>query len=173
MTLAHLARRTGAPCVRPLWWSAPEERALRDCEDAFLLGDSLLVAPVLVPGAERRAVRLPGGRWYETATGRAFDGPAQVLVDTPLDRIPVFARAGAVIPVYGEDGGLELEVWAPARGRVGGGTVVADAGDGWEEPGVERYTVRWAGSRIVVEREGEHGTGGLHHPVRVRGLGPT
>ncbi|GAB3176610.1 glycoside hydrolase family 31 protein [Streptomyces incanus] len=172
VTLAHLARRTGAPYVRPLWWSAPEERALRDCEDAFLLGDSLLVAPVLVPGAERRTVRLPGGRWYETATGRAFEGPAQVLVDAPLDRIPVFARAGAVIPVYGEDGGLELEVWAPARGRVGGGTVVADAGDGWEEPGIERYTARWAGSRIVVEREGEHGTGGLPHPVRVRGLGP-
>ncbi|WP_055629742.1 glycoside hydrolase family 31 protein [Streptomyces hirsutus] len=172
VTLAHLARRTGAPYVRPLWWSAPEERALRDCEDAFLLGDSLLVAPVLVPGAERRTVRLPGGRWYETATGRAFEGPAQVVVDAPLDRIPVFARAGAVIPVYGEDGGLELEVWAPAKGRAGGGTVVADAGDGWEEPGIERYTARWAGSRIVVEREGEHGTGGLPRPVRVRGLGP-
>ncbi|WP_326751625.1 glycoside hydrolase family 31 protein [Streptomyces hirsutus] len=172
VTLSHLARRTGAPCVRPLWWSAPEERALRDCEDAFLLGDSLLVAPVLVAGAERRTVRLPGGRWYETATGRAFDGPARIVVDAPLDRIPVFARAGAVIPVYGEDGGLELEVWAPVRGRAGGGTVVADAGDGWEEPGVERYTARWAGSRIVVEREGGHGTGGLPHPVRVRGLGP-
>ncbi|MEU1693075.1 glycoside hydrolase family 31 protein [Streptomyces hirsutus] len=171
VTLSHLARRTGAPCVRPLWWSAPEERALRDCEDAFLLGDSLLVAPVLVAGAERRTVRLPGGRWYETATGRAFDGPARIVVDAPLDRIPVFARAGAVIPVYGEDGGLELEVWAPVRGRAGGGTVVADAGDGWEEPGIERYTVRWAGSRIVVEREGGHGTGGPPHPVRVRGLG--
>ncbi|MHC3454027.1 glycoside hydrolase family 31 protein [Streptomyces prasinus] len=172
VTLAHLARRTGAPCVRPLWWSAPEDRALRDCEDAFLLGDSLLVAPVLVAGAARRTVRLPGGRWYETATGRAFDGPARAVVDAPLDRVPVFARAGSVIPVHKEGGGLELEVWAPVRGRVGGGVVVADAGDGWEEPEVERYTARWAGSRIVVEREGGHGTADLPHPVRVRGLGP-
>ncbi|MEV8593978.1 glycoside hydrolase family 31 protein [Streptomyces sp. NPDC052012] len=172
MTLAHLARRTGAPFVRPLWWSAPEERALRDCEDAFLLGDGLLVAPVLDPGADRRAVQLPRGRWYDTVTGRAYEGPAQVLVDAPLERIPVFARAGAVLPVRGEDGGLELEVWVPARGRTGSGLVVPDAGEGWAEPEIERYTARWAGPRIVVEREHEDGVREPSHPVRVRGLGP-
>ncbi|NEY36061.1 glycosyl hydrolase, partial [Streptomyces sp. PRKS01-65] len=112
VTLAHLARRTGAPYVRPVWWPAPEDRALRDCEDAFLLGDCLLVAPVLDEGAGRRVVRLPRGRWYDTATERAYDGPARVVVDAPLSRIPVFARAGAVLPVRGEDGGVELEVWA-------------------------------------------------------------
>jgi alpha-glucosidase len=99
MTLAHLARRTGAPYVRPLWWGAPEDRALRDCEDAFLLGDCLLVAPVLEPGADRRAVPLPRGLWFDRATGKAYEGPGQVLVDAPLARIPVLARAGAVIPV--------------------------------------------------------------------------
>ncbi|MGW0500666.1 glycoside hydrolase family 31 protein [Streptomyces sp. NPDC003007] len=171
MTLAHLARRTGAPYVRPLWWGAPEERALRDCEDAFLLGDSLLVAPVLDPGAERRAVRLPRGRWYDTATGQAYEGPGQVLVDAPLSRIPVFARAGAVIPVRGEDGGLELEVWAPARGRTGGGLVVPDGGEGWDEPEIERYTARWTGSRVVVEREGGEDGSAPPHSVRVRGAG--
>ncbi|WP_298564727.1 glycoside hydrolase family 31 protein, partial [Streptomyces luteogriseus] len=121
VTLAHLARRTGAPYVRPLWWAAPEERALRECDDAFLLGDCLLVAPVLAPGADRRAVQLPWGRWYDTATGRAYEGPGQVFVEAPLGRIPVFARAGAVLPVRGKDGGLELEVWAPVPGRTGGG----------------------------------------------------
>ncbi|MET9394443.1 TIM-barrel domain-containing protein [Streptomyces sp. NPDC006624] len=171
VTLAHLARRTGAPYVRPLWWAAPEERALRDCEDAFLLGDALLVAPVLDPGADRRAVQLPRGRWYDTATERVYEGPAQVLVDAPLSRIPVFARAGAVLPVRGADGGLELEVWAPAPGRTGGGLVVPDGGDGWDEPEIERYTARWLGSRLVVEREGEDGGGEPSHPVRVRGAG--
>ncbi len=81
MTLAHLAGRTGTPVVRPVWWAAPEERALRDCEDAFLLGDALLVAPVLEPGADRRAVRLPRGRWYDTATERVYEGPARVSAD--------------------------------------------------------------------------------------------
>ncbi|WP_405857294.1 glycosyl hydrolase [Streptomyces sp. NBC_01515] len=171
MTLAHLARRTGAPYVRPLWWGAPEDRALRDCEDAFLLGDCLLVAPVLDPGSDRRAVQLPRGRWYDTETEQAYEGPAQILVDAPLSRIPVLARAGAVLPVRGADGGLELEVWAPARGRTGGGLVVPDAGDGWDEPEIERYVARWEGRRVVVERELEDGVSAPSYPVRVRGLG--
>jgi alpha-glucosidase len=171
MTLAHLARRTGAPYVRPLWWGAPEDRALRDCEDAFLLGDCLLVAPVLYPGSDRRAVQLPRGRWYDTETERAYEGPAQILVAAPLSRIPVFARAGAVLPVRGADGGLELEVWAPARGRTGGGLMVPDAGDGWDEPEIERYVARWEGRRVVVERESENGVSAPPYAVRVRGLG--
>ncbi|NUR05291.1 MAG: glycosyl hydrolase [Streptomyces sp.] len=170
MTLAHLARRTGAPYVRPLWWAAPEDRALRDCEDAFLLGDSLLVAPVLDPGADRRAVQLPRGRWYDTVTEQVYEGPAQVLLDAPLSRIPVLARAGAVVPVRGDDGGLELEVWAPARGRSGGGLVVQDAGDGWDEPELERYVARWTRRRLIVERQGDGGTSEPPYPVRVRGL---
>ncbi|MGB9997800.1 glycoside hydrolase family 31 protein [Streptomyces pseudogriseolus] len=173
VTLAHLARRTGAPMVRPLWWAAPEERALRDCEDAFLLGDALLVAPVLEAGAVRREVRLPRGRWYDTATGRAYEGPAKVPADAPLERIPVFARAGAVVPVCGEDGGIELEVWAPAPGRSGGGLVVPDNGDGGDGPEVERYSVTCAGPRIVVRRETEDGVREPSRPVRVRGLGGT
>ncbi|MEV6054897.1 glycoside hydrolase family 31 protein [Streptomyces sp. NPDC052107] len=171
MTLAHLARRTGAPYVRPLWWGAPEDRALRDCEDTFLLGDALLVAPVLDPGADRRAVQLPRGRWYDTVTEEAYEGPAQVLVDAPLSRIPVFARAGAVVPARGADGGLELEVWAPARGRTGGGLVVPDAGGAWDEPEIERYVARRQGPRVVVTRGREDGSAEPPYPVRVRGLG--
>jgi alpha-glucosidase len=170
VTLAHLARRTGAPYVRPVWWQAPEDRALRDCEDAFLLGDCLLVAPVLGAGADRRAVRLPRGRWYDVATERAYEGPAQVLVDASWARIPVFARAGAVLAVRGRDGAPELEVWAPAPGRTGGGLVVPDAGDGWVEPEIERYVCRWEGHRVVVEREGKDGVSEPSCPVRVRGL---
>src|SRR5690606_41702461 len=113
-TLAHLARRSAAPPVRPLWWTTPEDRALRDCDDAFLLGDGLLVAPVTAPGTVRRTVPLPRGRWYDTATERAYEGPARVPADAPLERIPVFARAGAVLPVRGPGGGLAREAGAPA-----------------------------------------------------------
>ncbi|MFC8277508.1 TIM-barrel domain-containing protein [Streptomyces sp. NPDC057271] len=170
VTLSQLARFTGAPYIRPVWWGAPEDRALRDCEDAFLVGDALLVAPVLARGADRRAVRLPRGRWYDTATGQAYDGPGQVLLDAPLSRIPVLARAGAVIPVQGEDGGLELEVWAPAAGRTGGGLVVRDTGDGWEAAEIERYASRLVGGRVVVERVTDEGSVEVGLPVRVRGV---
>ncbi|MFD3700973.1 glycoside hydrolase family 31 protein [Streptomyces sp. NPDC058646] len=161
VTLAHLARRTGAPYVRPLWWGAPEERGLRDCEDAFLLGDALLVAPVMECGADRRAVRLPRGRWYDTATGVAYEGPGQILLDAPPGRIPVLARAGSVLPVRSAPGGRDgtgpgpvtLEAWAPARGRTGGGVVIRDPGPGFEPGEVERYVVRWHGDAVVVEDE--------------------
>ncbi|MFF9577840.1 glycoside hydrolase family 31 protein [Streptomyces rubiginosohelvolus] len=168
VSLSHVARLTGAPYVRPVWWGAPGDRALRECEDAFLLGDALLVAPVLEPGVRRRAVRLPRGRWYDTATGRAYEGPGQALVDAPLSGVPVLARAGAVIPVRGAGGERELEVWAPAPGRTGGGLVVRDAGDGWAEAEVERYATRWEGDRVVVERDG--GKGQVDCRVRVRGV---
>ncbi|MER7734538.1 glycoside hydrolase family 31 protein [Streptomyces erythrochromogenes] len=154
VTLAHMARRTGAPYVRPVWWGAPEDRRLRDCEDSFLLGDALLVAPVLECGADRRAVRLPRGRWYDTATGAAYEGPGQILLDAPQGRIPVLARAGALLPVRSPAGdGVELEVWAPARGRTGGGVVVRDPGPGFGAGTVERYTSRWAGDAVLVEDE--------------------
>jgi alpha-glucosidase len=170
VTLAHLARRTGAPYVRPLWWGTPEDRSLRNCEDAFLLGDSLLVAPVLESGLHQRTVLLPRGRWYDTATEVAYQGPGRVLIDAPLGRIPVLARAGAVLPVRGEDGRLELEAWAPARGRSGGGLVVPDAGDGWDEPEIERYVARWKGRKVVVRRDGDEGRSEPTRPVRIRGL---
>lgn len=168
LTLAHLARRTGAPYVRPVWWGAPEDRGLRDCEDAFLLGDCLLVAPVLEPGRDRRTVRLPRGRWYDTATGRAYEGPGKVVVEAPLARIPVLARAGAVLPVRGADGGVELEVWAPGRGRTGGGFFVPEGGGGSDEPVVERYVARRHGGRVLVRGHGAEGE--PPYPVRVRGL---
>ncbi|MGW6458160.1 glycoside hydrolase family 31 protein [Streptomyces sp. NPDC055078] len=170
VTLAHLARLTGAPYARPLWWGCPKDRGLRECEDAFLLGDALLVAPVLERGAGRRAVRLPRGRWYDTGSGRAYDGPGQVLVDAPLSRVPVFAKGGSVLPVRGADGRLELEVWAPPAGRRGGGLVVPDPGDGWEKAEVERYTTRLVDGGVRVRQVRGDGSGPPRWRGRVRGL---
>ncbi|MFD1833392.1 glycoside hydrolase family 31 protein [Streptomyces desertarenae] len=165
-TLARLAHRSGAPYVRPLWWGAPRDRGLRECEDAFLLGDALLVAPVLEPGVTRRTVRLPRGRWYDTAGGGVYEGPGRAVVEAPPARIPVLARAGAVVPVAGPDGGVELEVWAPVPGRTGGGVVAVESGDGWGRAELERFSVRLQGRAVVVAREGAEDVG---YPVRVRG----
>ncbi len=71
----------------------------------------------------------------------------------------------------GADGGLELEVWAPARGRTGYGVVVPDPGDGGDEPEIERYVARRQGGRVVVTRDREDGVAEPPYPVRVRGLG--
>lgn len=166
-TLAHVAHRTGAPYVRPLWWKSPGDRALRDCEDAFLLGESLLVAPVLTEGATSRQVRLPRGLWHDTGSGVAYRGRSTVRVEAPLGRIPVLARAGAVLPVAGADGAVQLEAWAPRPGRGGGGEVVVGDPEGWAPPRREHFVSHWKEDQVVVEREGG---GEVGYEVRVRGL---
>jgi alpha-glucosidase len=93
------ARETGAPPMRPLWWHHPNDAHAVGCDDAFLLGADLLVAPVLRPGACARSVYLPNGVWFDFWTGERWIGGQAVLVETPLDRIPLFFRAGAVIPL--------------------------------------------------------------------------
>ena len=166
VTLTHLAQRTGAPYVRPLWWHRFQDRALRDCDDAFLLGDALLVAPVLERGVRERRVRLPRGCWCDTATGTRYEGGRTVTLAAPLNRLPVLARAGAAVPVAAGDGGLEVAVWSPPPGRSGSGLLVREGGDGWERPPVERLTVRVVGGRVeVVTEEGRP----VDLPVRLRG----
>ncbi|MEQ4205322.1 glycoside hydrolase family 31 protein [Actinopolymorpha sp. B9G3] len=140
-TLAWEAHRTGAPYVRPLLWADPSDTGLRWEDDQFLLGEAMLVAPVLAEGARERTIRLPRGRWYDRRTGVAHDGPGHVTVEAPLDETPVLVRAGAVVPVD-KDGTVVLEAYLPADSDPGpGGTLVSDAGDGYEPPVEERFTI--------------------------------
>ena len=92
LALWEEASRTGAPICRPLWWHHPHDARARREEQQFLLGPDLLVAPVITRGATTREVYLPAGSWTDAATGRTYDGPATVLVDAPLDRLPHFLR---------------------------------------------------------------------------------
>lgn len=142
-TLAWQAHRTGAPYVRPLFWLDPADRELRAVDDAFLVGDALLVAPVLDEGERTRSVQLPAGRWYDRRDGTAYDGPVTIEVAAPLAEVPVFARAGAVIPVA-EGDRIVLEAYLPAPGapNAAGGILISDAGDGFDEPREERFAVR-------------------------------
>jgi alpha-D-xyloside xylohydrolase len=67
--------------------------------DVYLLGDDLLVAPVVERGVARRSVPLPPGRWVDWWSGEAFEGPATIDVDAPLGRLPLFLRAGGLVPL--------------------------------------------------------------------------
>ena len=65
----------------------------------FLWGDDLLVAPVTRAGATAWPVYLPAGGWYDFWTGARHEGPGGVTVDAPLERLPLFVRAGAIVPM--------------------------------------------------------------------------
>lgn len=91
--------QTGVPIVRPLLLAFQDDAATHALDDQFLCGDAFLVAPVVEPGATRRSAYLPAGVWYDFWTGEMHHGPAQVEVAAPLERMPLFVRAGSVVPM--------------------------------------------------------------------------
>ncbi len=90
--------QTGLPILRPLLLDFQDDEATHSLDDQFLCGDAFLVAPVIEEGATRRTVYLPAGVWYDFWTDERFDGPARIEVDAPLERLPLFVRAGSVVP---------------------------------------------------------------------------
>lgn len=89
-------RRTGMPVARPLWLAAPTAPGAATESQEWMLGDDVLVAPVVEQGAVTRAVRLPRGCWQRGgASGPTFTGPATVTVPAPLGDLPYFVRCGA------------------------------------------------------------------------------
>ncbi len=97
--LAHECEKTGAPIVRPLVYEYPVDKHVRNISDEYMLGSFVLVAPVIAPGKEVREVYLPYGDWYDYYTGEKYSGGRYILADAPLDKVPVFIKAGAIIPV--------------------------------------------------------------------------
>ncbi|MEY2246121.1 TIM-barrel domain-containing protein [Streptomyces sp. BF23-18] len=96
------AHEEGLPVMRPLLLEFPGDQAAWSVDDSYLLGPDLLVAPVLTAGATARTAYLPAGaRWTDAWTGVSYEGGAAVTVDAPLDRIPLFLRDGARLPVAG------------------------------------------------------------------------
>jgi alpha-glucosidase len=98
-TLAWVASQSGIPPLRPLWWADPQDQALWSVDDAFLLGDSLLIAPILDEGASQRTLQLPSGRWYSFWDETVLEGPGEVHLEASLERIPVLVRAGSLLPM--------------------------------------------------------------------------
>ncbi len=94
------ASETGAPVQRPLTFDYQYDPTVRDIDDEYLLGSDLLVAPVLTAGATNRHVYLPEGTWYDWHSDEPLAGNSFVIAPTPMDRIPIYARAGAVIPMW-------------------------------------------------------------------------
>lgn len=99
--LAAKAADDGTPMLLPVGFVYPDQPL--DRMDAWLLGEQLLVAPVLERGATSRAVALPEGRWYRYPGTQAYDGGQEVTVTAELDEIPVFVRGDSVLPLFFTD----------------------------------------------------------------------
>jgi alpha-D-xyloside xylohydrolase len=97
------AHESGTPIMRPLCFDFPDDPECEDVPDAYLFGPGLLVAPVTEEGARSRSVYLPlGARWTEAWTGEDLLGGQRVEAQAPLDRIPLYLRDGAKLPIVEE-----------------------------------------------------------------------
>ncbi|MFW6132604.1 MAG: TIM-barrel domain-containing protein [Planctomycetota bacterium] len=167
-TAGRTAYDTGLPVARGCFIDYPDdEKAYRF--DQYMFGPDLLVAPVT---AARRFKRfyLPGGLWYDRATGRRVAGGVEIGRDVPPAEVPVYVRAGSVIPTQDPDrpphaphvDPLVLEVYPPAEDRTGGGELYEDDGrsNDYQADGCcrTRFTLETDASALTLRGEVEQGS---------------
>jgi len=99
---AQEAARDGMPLMRALVLNYQDDQRAREAKDEYMFGPDFLVAPVTDAG-NSRVVYLPKGDWVNYWTGLQATGGKTLIVDSPLDTIPVYVRAGAVIAKIPED----------------------------------------------------------------------
>ncbi len=150
----------GGTLMRPLVMDFPTDAAARDLNDEYLFGPALLVAPVTEYGARARPVYLPktGGGWFNFWTGEPVAGGTTRSVAAPYDEIPLFARAGAIVPFGPERqyttekpaDPLTLYVYAGADGAY---TLYEDDGltYGYERGACARIPLRWNEATHTLE----------------------
>jgi alpha-glucosidase (family GH31 glycosyl hydrolase) len=139
---AATAARTGLPIIRPLCLIDPMDPRGWEVSDAYGYGPALWVAPVLDDEAREREVALPRGEWIETWSGSQVRGGVEAVVDAPLERIPVWVRAGSIVVTY--------PAWHVARGlgdvAEAERPVVATL---WGAPRVGRAAARLADGTVI------------------------
>lgn len=135
-TLAWQASQTGVPLVRPLFWQAPDRQELWEVQDAYLLGNDLLVAPAMEAGALSRQVQLPPGEWVDFWTRKRLIGPGAHTLASPLERLPLLVRAGSLLPLAA-GGVLDLHLYPGVESRTM--QLYSDAGDGYDSGRVDSF----------------------------------
>lgn len=97
-SLFHEAATSGAPIIRPLYYHYRQDEQACDVQDAFLVGDTLLSAPIYEEGATRRSVYLPAGSWFDYWNGTEYPGGGESEIEAPLERWPLLVRSNSILP---------------------------------------------------------------------------
>lgn len=135
-TLADTGVNTGLPITSPLYLDYPGEAAAYANPGEYLYGPDMLIAPATTPGnVTTERVWFPPGKWTDWFTGATFQGPATQTLTVPLDRMPVFVKAGGIVPEQAPMGHVGADPSAPLTLRVYPGaaasfTLYQDAGSG-------------------------------------------
>ena len=167
-TTLEEAHRTGVPLFRPLLLNYQDDANTYNLDDQFMIGGDLLVAPIVKPDVTRRLVYLPAGTWYDYWTNKKYNGGTMISVEAPLETVPMFVRAGAMIPTtvvrnyVGEKFGdsITVSVYPDDRGLASGILYEDDGSSPAYKRGMFRRTrmsARREGSGFVVTFDGTEG----------------
>jgi len=118
LACGHESATRGLPLMRHMHLEFPEDPGTEYLDDQYMLGPDLLVAPVLEPGCEARMIYFPAGTWMHLEDPfLQFEGPRFHQVPTPLGKLPLFARPGAILPRYRKPP-LHLKGEVPTEWRI-------------------------------------------------------
>lgn len=156
----------GSTLMRPLVMDFASDHEAMNHPYLYMFGKSFLVAPVTEPGATQWSVYLPGSsQWFDFRTGKAYTGGKEVTVDSPFDEIPLFVKAGAIVPLGREvqnsaeapRDSFEIRIYGGADGTF---TLYDDEGDNYnyEKGNYTEIPFAWseASQRLTIgNRKGE------------------
>jgi len=142
--------------MRGLVMDFPGDLAARTANDEYLFGRAFLVAPVTSFLARSRNVYLPAGGWYDFYSGRRIEGGRNIVAEAPLEHMPLFVRAGSIVPI-----GQPIE-WTRAAEGAPVTLLVYKGADGrftlYNDDGVSQAYTRGAYARIPIEWNDRTGT---------------
>ncbi len=165
-SLAWRVTDQGYTFMRALPMDFPDDPAVRSISDEYMHGPAFLVSPVTTPGAVSRKVYLPGkGEWVNFWTGKAETGGREIDAAAPLDTIPLYLRAGSIVPL-GPD--VQYAMESPSdpielrvcRGADGAFTLYDDEGDNYhyEQGSFATIPLRWDEKAQTLEIGARQGT---------------
>lgn len=160
-SLAYRTYKTGAPFMRALFMDFPSDPNVADIPDEYMFGPAFLVAPVVEQGATTRKVYLPAGSdWYNYWTNERLKGGQTIIANAPIDTLPLFVRAGSIIPLGSEilstDQPQSIAAVRVYPGADGGFTLFSDDGTTYAyEKGAGSVTkLHWDDAAHQLRHEG-------------------
>ncbi|HLV93954.1 MAG TPA: TIM-barrel domain-containing protein [Candidatus Acidoferrales bacterium] len=155
---------TGVAFLHPLYYDWPEAPDAYDRRDEYMFGKEMLVAPVSQPVAKdsdiaKMSIWLPKGDWIEWQTGTHFRGPVAINRDFSIRQVPVYVKAGSIVPMeppmrYTGDKPVDpliLNVFPPEDGQTSGYTVYEDAGN---TPAYREGVAAWTKIQSTLSSDG-------------------
>ena len=171
-SVAYRSYQTGAPYMRALFMDFPGDPKAGDIPDEYMYGPAFLVAPVTEQGATHRTVYLPvGADWYNYWTNERLHGGQTVEADAPIDTLPIFVKAGSILPLGSEvESAQRPQTIASVRvypGADASFTLFQDDGTtyDYEKDGGSVTKLTWDDATHQLKHEGALSWSGTDQPV--------